>query len=170
MRIDKRWLITGVAAAAVAAGSVGVATAVATDEPTGPGEVVAQTQEDTQQAEDDRETDDFSERRHDRPDSATAPDGQRDGHRGPGDRPGDGERGPGDRGSDTQQQPRGPRADGDTAEGDRPARPERGPRDEARDNETRDERGPGARHRDHDGDHAPQDTDDDTEQQDGAGI
>ncbi|MEU5841967.1 hypothetical protein [Rhodococcus sp. NPDC047139] len=159
MRIDKRWLIAGVAAAAVAAGSVGVATAVATDEPTGPGEVVAQTQEDTQQADDGRKTDDFSERRHDRPDSATAPDVQRDG-----------DRGPVDRGGDTEQ-PRGPRADGDTDEGDRPARPERGPRDEARDNQTRDERGPGAHHRDHDGDHhAPQDADEDAEQQDGAGI
>ncbi|MEV1133437.1 hypothetical protein [Rhodococcus coprophilus] len=169
MRIDKRWLIAGVAAAAVAAGSVGIATAVATDESTGPGEVVAQTQEDTQQAEDGRKTDDFTEWRHDRPGSAPAPDAQPDGERGPGDRPGDGDRGPGDRpghrGSDADE-PRGPRSDNEIDDGDVPARPERGPGDA-----TRDERGPGAHHRDHHGERpAPQDTDVQDAEQNGAGI
>jgi len=151
MRIDKRWLIAGVAAAAVTAGSVGIATAVATNEPAGPDEVVAHTQDDTQEAEDGRETDDFTERRHERPDSATAPDAQHDGEYGPGERPGD-------RGSDADD-PRGPRTDGETEEGDVPMPP-------------RGERGPGIHHRDSDRQHhAPQDTaEQNSQEQDGTGI
>ncbi|NME80292.1 hypothetical protein [Rhodococcus sp. 105337] len=154
MRIDKRWLIAGVAAVAVAAGSVGIATAVDSNEPTGPGQVTAQTQDGTQEAEDGQDTHDSTDRGRERPDSATAPDAQRDVEREPGDRT--------RHGGERPDGPRGPHSDRETGpeEGGGP-RAERGPGDGLRD-----ERGPGAHHREHDREHpdhdsGPQDTEQD---------